>query len=245
MNERDLNKMIDQALENVSYVKTVRNEKKYSLKPEFANVINIFHFIYKSYDLKDIGRQLLHLYETKTSQFHLPEIPELNENFKGMNNFMFSKAYSDWLMRELGQWYVKSISNLGSVVDNLLIISMSLCLMLKVALTHNVSDGLKKTMVLIFGIRQDLGNLNVMIFLLYLKSKVNNALFSSVLDYLIMLSEIPPDFIREASSNPCDMKMKAKECQDLVLKTFRIELPDLCQVHLDDDTSKTDSLVKQ
>ncbi|KII61021.1 hypothetical protein RF11_13995 [Thelohanellus kitauei] len=75
-----------------------------------------------------------------------------------------------------------------------------------------------KTIDLIFEIREDLGGLNVMTFLVYLKSRVNNAIFTSIIDYLMELSQLQPDYFNDLSKNTSDMKEKANDCQDIMQK---------------------------
>ncbi|KII71326.1 hypothetical protein RF11_08602 [Thelohanellus kitauei] len=215
------NKNFDQALENVSCVKTIRNEKKYSLKPEYANIIQVFYFLNKFNKYLTIHKRIKKMYQMKKCKFQLPEIPELRDSFKGMNNFMFSNAYSNLLMTVLVRRYRNIFANFTNIVDNLVITSMSLCLMLKVSIAHNIPHELQKTIDLLFGIRDDLGGLNVMIFLVQWKHKVNNAIFISVVDYMIELSRIQSSFFSDLSDKTYHMTLKAKVCQELALKAFQ------------------------
>ncbi|KII72158.1 hypothetical protein RF11_10251 [Thelohanellus kitauei] len=70
--------------------------------------------------------------QTNKIRFQLPEIHELRNDFKGMNDFMFSKAYSDLLYRVLTDLYGNSVPNCARFVDNILVCSSSLCLMANV-----------------------------------------------------------------------------------------------------------------
>ncbi|KII65635.1 hypothetical protein RF11_14263 [Thelohanellus kitauei] len=193
----------------------------------------MFYFLYVFYDLPDLDKKFLNLYQKKNCKFQLPEVPELRNDFKGMNNFMFSKAYSDLLVRVLADWYGDSVSHSARIIENLLLTSMSLCLMLKVSITHNISHGLQKSIELIFGVRKDLGDISILVLLVHLKSKVDNAIFSSVVDYLMELSKIHPDILGELAGNPSHMKMKAKQCHDLALTIFQTERQETRMVNAD------------
>ncbi|KII66686.1 hypothetical protein RF11_12715 [Thelohanellus kitauei] len=169
----------------------------------------MFYFLYSFYKYPNIDLHFLQLYQKKNCTFQLPEILELRKNFEGMNNFLFSNAFSDLLMSVLIEWYQDSIPKFSRVMDNLLITAMSLCLMFKVSLTHNFNFGLQKTIDLIFGIREDLCDLNVITFLVNLKVKLNHAVFTSVIDYLVKLSQIPPEYFIDLSQNLSDFEKES------------------------------------
>ncbi|KII72155.1 E3 ubiquitin-protein ligase UBR1 [Thelohanellus kitauei] len=235
LKDNNLDKNVKQAIEQVADAKKNRREKKYSLKPEYFNFVNMFYFLYMFYDIPNFDKKFLNLYRNKKCKFQLPEVPELRNDFKGMNNFMFSKAYSDLLARVLVDWYGDSVSKSARIMDNLLVSSMSLCLMLKVSITHKISHGLQKTIELIFGIRKDLGDTSIMIFLWHLKNKVNHEVFSSVVDYLIKLCKIHPHILGDPAENPSHMKIKANQCHDLMLTIFQSELQEHLVVDVDGD----------
>ncbi|KII60653.1 hypothetical protein RF11_10517 [Thelohanellus kitauei] len=219
-----MNMKADPAIKDVSYLSTIGNEKFRSLKPEYFSIINVFFFLYCYYDRPNKDQEFLQLYQNKQCKFEILDIPELRHHFKGINNFLFSKACSDLLVSVLVEWHQDSVPKFARVVNNLIITCMSLCLMLKVSLTHNIKPAIQKTIDLIFGVREDLGDLNIMLFLVSMKGKVNHAVLSSVVDYLMELSQIQPDVFSGLSENPSDMKMITKKCQELALKNFQSNL---------------------
>ncbi|KII68620.1 E3 ubiquitin-protein ligase UBR1 [Thelohanellus kitauei] len=188
---------LKQALDKVSTAQEIsENEKIYSLKPSYYNIINIFYFMY---DNLRIDREESECYFERTSnfKFELPDIVELRDNFKGMNNFIFSDAFSDLIMYVIVEWYKYSRYNIQTAVDCLLVVCMSLCLLLKISLCQSVTSRLQKTIDLIFGIREDLGETNVIVFLVYLARRIDHKLLTSVIDYLCELSQVPKEYFEE------------------------------------------------
>ncbi|KII63744.1 hypothetical protein RF11_08131 [Thelohanellus kitauei] len=138
-----------------------------------------------------------------------------------MNNFLFSDALSDLIIHILVDCYSNFGSNETGEVGNILLVSMILCLMLKMSLSQNSESRLDKTIDLIFGIREDFGHNNVMTLLVMLKNKIANDILGSIVDYLIDLSKIPLDYFTDLSENPSDMITKSKKCLDIVSKNLQ------------------------
>ncbi|KII65254.1 hypothetical protein RF11_08093 [Thelohanellus kitauei] len=171
------------------------------------------------YQTLRVEREELECYfrRTRNFKFEPPDIVELRENFQGMNNFIFSDAYSNLVMYIIVDWHQYSISGDRRAFDCLLVACMSMCLILKAALNQNVTSRLHKTIDLIFGIRDDLGDTNAIVFLVYLSRKVNQTLLSSVIDYLCELSMIPKEVFEDLSEIESNMNEKALYCRDLAL----------------------------
>ncbi|KII69858.1 hypothetical protein RF11_02787 [Thelohanellus kitauei] len=138
-----------------------------------------------------------------------------------MNTFLFSDTFSDIIKGVLVDCYMNFTKNKTESGDNLLLVSIILCFMLKTSLNQNIHSRFYKTVELIFGINKDLANNSVMTTLAFLKKKLDNCVFSSIVDYLMELSKIPNNVFSYLPENLSDMVNKSKDCRDLALKNLQ------------------------
>ncbi|KII62947.1 E3 ubiquitin-protein ligase ubr-1 [Thelohanellus kitauei] len=227
---RRLKKTLKEILEKVSFTTKSRNkdnENQIFLKPEYVNVINMFFFMLYPPESLETVNMLTYLYNIKEWRFQLPRIVKLKECFKGINSFLFSKAFSDLIMRILVEWYSNLGPNETGAVENLLLVSMIICFMLKESLNQNIDSNFQKVADLIFGIREDLGDKNVMTLFAFFKNKNLHEIFDSIFDHLSELAQFPKNYFDDLSDNPSDMINKSKDCRDLVLKNLRCKYQEI------------------
>ncbi|KII63969.1 hypothetical protein RF11_14976 [Thelohanellus kitauei] len=192
------------------------------IEPDDLNIINMFYFI-GSYSWEvSIRDKYMYFYKTHGLKFRLPDVVQTERTFEGMNNFLFSEAFSSLMMSILVEWKgVDSRYQKTEMIHNLLLISMILCLMMKIPVNKNNYITCHKAVDFIFGIRKDLGNINVITLLALLKNRVNNDLYDSILEYLMEISQVPQDFFSGISQNFSDMINLSKQCLDLALENFQ------------------------
>ncbi|KII64460.1 hypothetical protein RF11_03866 [Thelohanellus kitauei] len=234
-------KNFDPIVEEVTCFTTDNNgKKKYTLKPEYANLVNVFYFLYTFLESRDISPRIMNLYEKKGCKFMLPKIPELREAFIRMNDFMFSNAFCELFLSVLVEWHRPLVPNGSRASDNLVITSMTICLMLKVSLDHKIYTGLKKTIDFVFDVQKKLGDINILIFLVQAGQKEKHACFSSVIDYLVQLSRIRPESISSLPTSPSDWKKRSHECRNQAQKVFQNELLEVSNISKEEPLHKRD-----
>ncbi|KII72153.1 E3 ubiquitin-protein ligase UBR1 [Thelohanellus kitauei] len=236
---RSLNQTLDDILEKVSFSVESQaddEESNIRLKPEYFNIVNMFYFMYYYPEGVDVTKTLTYLYNTNRCKFQLPDIVKLRELFEGINNFLYSEAFSDLNMHILGEWYKNLGPSATGAADNLLLASMSLCFMLKASLYQRIDSRFQKTTELIFGIRKDLGDKNVMTLLVFLKNKLVHDIFGSIVNHLMELSQIPKNYFDDLGEKPSDMINKSKDCKDLALKNLQAKYQEISRNNEDLDS---------
>ncbi|KII66614.1 hypothetical protein RF11_04262 [Thelohanellus kitauei] len=203
-----LKNTFDKVILNVSSPIDSRNsENRMSLKTKYFSTINLFYFTTQR---SDVYQELKHLYRTRMCKFQFLDFVELRESFEGLNDFLYSDAFSDLIVHVVITWYTSYKSNKEVVLENLIVVSMMLCLMFKVPLNENTHSKFHKAVDLIFGIRKYLEGNNVMTILAFLNKKIDDDIFGSVIDHLLELSLIPADYFCDLSEDPTYMKKKSK-----------------------------------
>ncbi|KII69349.1 E3 ubiquitin-protein ligase ubr11 [Thelohanellus kitauei] len=185
------------------------------LKPEYFSATNIFYFTYLYSERSNTHKKITYLNKARGWKFQLPDFAKLKVIFDGMTNFLYSDSFSCVIMRILVEWRTKFEPCKKETVDNLIMASVILCLMLKMPLDQNDCSKLHKAIDFIFEIRTDLGGNNVMTFLALLRKKMVENVFGSVFDHLMELSQIPTDYFSDLSENPSNMTKKSRDSRDL------------------------------
>ncbi|KII63192.1 hypothetical protein RF11_07873 [Thelohanellus kitauei] len=210
---------LDEMIQKVSYtINSPDLRNTISLKPEYLNTVNMFYFMYQYSKSACVHEKLVNLYKINQWKFQLPDLVEMRENFEGMNNFLFSDAFSDLILHILVKWYANLGTSDTGIIYNLILVSMTLCFILKVSLNQTIDSRFHKAVDFIFGIRKDLGENNVMTILALFKKRLVDDVFGSVVDYLMELSKIPTDYFTDLSETPADMMEKPRVSRDLGFK---------------------------
>ncbi|KII72868.1 hypothetical protein RF11_07443 [Thelohanellus kitauei] len=180
----------------------------------------MFYFTYTYPEGIEAIKGLTYLYNKKICKFQQPDIVKLRDLFERIYYFLYSDAFYDLIKRILVEWYAYLGPNETGAMDNIILVSISLAIMLKASLCQNIDSRFYKTIDFIFGIREDLGDKNVMTLLAFLKKKIHNEIFSSIVDHLMELSQFPENYFDDLSDNPSDMINKSKDCRDLAFENL-------------------------
>ncbi|KII71475.1 E3 ubiquitin-protein ligase UBR1 [Thelohanellus kitauei] len=111
-----------------------------------------------------------------TKGFILPKITELRPEFKGMDDFLFSKTFLSFILEVFVKYYRNSELWKKDTPDLFLFVILILCLIIRVSKARTISDNHHKRMLEFFGPQPQLDNRS---FLDILKSESSN--FQSVL----------------------------------------------------------------
>ncbi|KII62744.1 E3 ubiquitin-protein ligase UBR1 [Thelohanellus kitauei] len=218
---------LDRALEKVSFIKRFLNiDDKYSLKREYFNTINIFHFLYSFSQSSEVYQKLSLMYRDKKAKFQLPDIIEPRGCFKGISNFVFSDTYID-LIKHIFILYNERLKNeTDGILDNLILAMMNLCLLLKLSKCQTDPSRHQKVIDFMFETREEFDNHNLMDTLTILKRLIGNSVFDSILDHLFELSQMQMVSTIDVPEPRSDLKKRAKEHREMLLKRLQSKRED-------------------
>ncbi|KII64785.1 hypothetical protein RF11_03390 [Thelohanellus kitauei] len=191
------------------------------LKPEWVGTVNMFYFLNYFQDGYKVHDMLEHLYKTDKCEFKLLEFVHSREGFELMYNFLFSDIFSILIMRIIMDWNANFGPDNTVTADNFILVSMSVCFMLKLSLNQCNYPRFQKTIYLIFKVRKDLNDNNMMTVLVFLKKKIDHEVYRSIVDCLMDLSQIPSDYFSDMSENLNDMVNKSIACKDLAMNILQ------------------------
>ncbi|KII68276.1 hypothetical protein RF11_06716 [Thelohanellus kitauei] len=198
----DFLKMLGKAIEKMTFTKSFWNEGEvYCLKPNCIKLVNVFYSIYGLAEPKNRYKYLQRLYRDKISKFELPDLVELRKNFLGMNNFVFSKEFSELIIYVVVKRYgdIDKPSSKGRVYGDLVIVVM--------ILYQSLYSKYQQTLDFIFDNRQNLGNQNIMDIIVSVRSKMLDSYFNSVVDYLVELSLVERAYSDDLSQTELEKRI--------------------------------------
>ncbi|KII61993.1 E3 ubiquitin-protein ligase UBR1 [Thelohanellus kitauei] len=101
---------------------------------------------------------LLNFYKIRVPYFELPDVIELRAEFKGMDAFMFSESFLDFLMDCFIKWYKKPEHWQRDSPDSFLFILLILSFILRVSRERSICDSHRERMYDFFGPHPKLEN---------------------------------------------------------------------------------------
>ncbi|KII67081.1 E3 ubiquitin-protein ligase ubr-1 [Thelohanellus kitauei] len=242
----NLRSLLDEMARKVSSSRQSSESEKLSLKPELYKTVSMFYFMYDKSGRDFIREKFTALHKTNEWKFELPDYSDLREQFQGMNNFLFSDVLFHLFIHILVDVHNNFENKEYKIeeMDCILFVSMILCLILKTSLNQYNYSRFQKTTELLYGIRQDLDNKNVLTLLVFIKKKINHAIFGSIVDYLIDLSEISPNYFSDLPENFSNLMNISRECRDLALKNLQNKYNDMSKNNLNHPNDLRDLIVQ-
>ncbi|KII74536.1 hypothetical protein RF11_09142 [Thelohanellus kitauei] len=110
-----------------------------------------FYYLNTLEDGQRAFKNLLGLYKNRVPDFVPPDVIALRKEFKGMDAFMFSETFLDFLMECFVKWYRKPELWKRDSPDLILFILLILCLILRVSKDRSICDSYRKRMFDFFG----------------------------------------------------------------------------------------------
>ncbi|KII69694.1 hypothetical protein RF11_07291 [Thelohanellus kitauei] len=170
--------------------KSQKSDDIYSLVDGYLNFANPFYFLNNYAESREFFAKLCAAYENKKCKFELPEIVELRDEFTGLNDFIFSHAFSALMMDTFFKWYKKAMKNANNPPDLPMPVLMCLCLILKVSKNPDINWQYRKELHYLFGRQTELKRRSIFEVIIAQRPKIRNPIINSIVDYFIELSEI-------------------------------------------------------
>ncbi|KII72453.1 E3 ubiquitin-protein ligase UBR1 [Thelohanellus kitauei] len=182
---------LDTALEKVSIITRSQNsEPIFSLKPKLYNIINPYHFMYNLSESGEVLNRLKKLYEQNQCKFELMEIPDLKEEFIGMNKFIFSKELHS-VLRGFKQRLSCQFTQKEQRNENINILLMYFAVISKLAQNHHFKRLYEDEITYIFGNYTQWQNKSVFDILLQFTSKTSDPMRKSIIEYIFEVNGRP------------------------------------------------------
>ncbi|KII60843.1 E3 ubiquitin-protein ligase ubr-1 [Thelohanellus kitauei] len=218
--KRDFLKRVDEILNLVSFKKSfLSSDSKYSLNPRYFSAVNVFYFAYSSLDSAQAYERLRVLYRNKKCRFELPEIVDLVDSFKGLNDFLFSYSFFDLLLKVLTNWGANGSHFQRHSPNVIALVLMCLSLILKLSKNTDMYSQYTQIIDFIHGKHPKLENRTILEFLVDKRTSTDEPVINAVIEYFIQLSNTQTIDVETNPEN--DAKKRARECRELLLKSLQ------------------------
>ncbi|KII61995.1 hypothetical protein RF11_14153 [Thelohanellus kitauei] len=159
----------------------------------FIKYLNPGAPIYYLYTIPDTDytfETLSRHYKDQVPYFLLPDVTDLREDFKGLNNFLFSETFFVFVMECFVRWYGKPELWKRDSLDLLLLILLILCLILRVSKYRDVCESDRERMFDFFGPHTKLENRSLLDIMMSERPNNQNPLVASMIDRFVSLSHL-------------------------------------------------------
>ncbi|KII74813.1 hypothetical protein RF11_04916 [Thelohanellus kitauei] len=170
--------------------KPAENEQTRTLSLQNLNPGSPFNYLNSIEKTKEDFETLLTYHRNGVPNFVLPDIVELRDQFKGMDDFLFSQTFFDFIMESFVKWYKNSELWKKDSPDLFLFILLVVCLILRVSESRRISDSQRERMVDFLGPHPRLENRSLFDIIKNERPNSANPLVASMIDRFINLSKI-------------------------------------------------------
>ncbi|KII74506.1 E3 ubiquitin-protein ligase UBR1 [Thelohanellus kitauei] len=182
---------IDEVLFNISSSLTPsQTGETQSIFPKYLNPGTPFHCLCTTEETKNIFQTLLCRYKNQVPNFLLPDVTSLKEDFKGMDNFLFSQTFLNFNIECFVKWYRNPELWKRDSPDIFLFILLCLCWILRVSKDRSICESYRERMFDFFGPQPKLENRSFMDIIENERPNSENPLVASMIDRFIDLSHI-------------------------------------------------------
>ncbi|KII64931.1 hypothetical protein RF11_06144 [Thelohanellus kitauei] len=131
---------------------------------------------------------LMNSYKSRVPNFLLPDVTGFREEFKGLDEFMFSETFLDFIIECFVKWYNNSYFWKKDSPDLFLFILLCMCLILRVSQDRQISESHRERMFDFFGSQPKLKNRSLTDIISNERPNSRNPLVAAMIDRFISLS---------------------------------------------------------
>ncbi|KII64927.1 hypothetical protein RF11_06139 [Thelohanellus kitauei] len=149
-----------------------------------------FYYLYTVPDTEFMFETLSSGYKDRVPNFLLPEIPKLKAEFKGMDDFIFSETFFNFIVECFVKWYRNPNLWGRDSIDLFLIILLILCLILRVSKNRSICESYRERMFDFFGPHRKLENRSLLDIIKSELTTSQHPLVAAMVDRFIILSHL-------------------------------------------------------
>ncbi|KII65162.1 hypothetical protein RF11_07235 [Thelohanellus kitauei] len=165
-------------------------EKNETIFTKYSNPGSPFYYLNTVEETEYIFKTLVSNYQSRVPSFLLPDVTGLREEFQGLDHFMFSKIFLEFIIECFLKWYKNSDLWKNDSHDLFLLILLCMCLILRVAKDRTISDSHRENMFDFFEAHQKLENRSLFDIIKNERPNSRHPLVASMIDRFISLSHI-------------------------------------------------------
>ncbi|KII68749.1 hypothetical protein RF11_13214 [Thelohanellus kitauei] len=167
-----------------------QNETTQKLSPKYLNPGCPFYYLNTIKETEFAFESLLCYYKLQVPDFVLPGVTGLREEFKGLEAFMFSEAFLDFILECFVNWYKNPELWKKDSPDLFLFILLILCLILRVYKDRSIRESYRDRMFDFFGKHPKLENRSLLEIIKNEVPNCQNPLVAVMIDRFIDLSHL-------------------------------------------------------
>ncbi|KII61989.1 hypothetical protein RF11_14146 [Thelohanellus kitauei] len=138
--------------------KTPNYDDLESISPKYFNPGSPYYYLNTSEDTQYALNTVLSCYKTEVPHFELPDVINLRNEFEGLDAFMFSDTFLDFIIECFVKWHKTPDRWQKDSPLLILFILLILCFILRLSKDRTVCESYREIMIDFFGIHRKLQN---------------------------------------------------------------------------------------